>query len=256
MSKINGFVGAIVALALVGCGPSDAVVDETVTGEEAAVEGELLRSYPGLAEGSAEALGLLRLANEGSLAQLSSRTEANAPARTARSIIAARSGPDGVEGTADDRPFLTLTQFFAVRYVGLATVRNMLAYAQAHGYVEVLRRYQVSAQLMNGEDWPGHPAPRTTGAFELTVRGSTTVRITGRMTSTGAVNVEVPIAADGRFQSVTKLGWQDSSQVWGRFTNGALTAFGAVDAHMLPGGSYEYYWMSVSPTSFVVAEVP
>lgn len=119
--------------ALSGCGPATAELaegpDELVTDEAS------LTSYPGLTEGSPEALGVLRVANESSLATLASSQGVGIPSRTAKSMVAVRSGPDGQEPTADDRPFTTLKQLFAVKYVGKATVDHLLAYAKAHGYV-------------------------------------------------------------------------------------------------------------------------
>jgi hypothetical protein len=121
--------------ALSACGPGTADLGEA--SDELATEEASLASYPGLTEGAPEALGVLRVANESSLATLSSSNGAGIPSRTAKSVVAVRSGPDGQEPTADDRPFATLKQLFAVRYVGKVTVDRLLAYAKAHGYVKL-----------------------------------------------------------------------------------------------------------------------
>jgi len=55
--------------------------------------------------------------------------------RAARRIVEYRNGFDGVAGTADDEPFLTIEHLDDVPYVGLAALRRLLEYAEANGYL-------------------------------------------------------------------------------------------------------------------------
>jgi len=124
---------ALTAIALSGCGVGVVEVDEG--GDDLALGESSLSSYPGLTEGSRDAIGVLKLANEASQPQLTQSAGVGLVSRTAKSILAARNGPDGLELTADDRPFTSLSKLFAVRYVGVVSVRRLLDYARAHGYV-------------------------------------------------------------------------------------------------------------------------
>ena len=54
--------------------------------------------------------------------------------RSATNVIAHRDGPDGVHGTADDRPFETVRQVDGVKGVGLATMESLVYYAIEHGF--------------------------------------------------------------------------------------------------------------------------
>jgi hypothetical protein len=87
----------------------------------------------GISDGSPEALGVLRVANESSLSTL--RSDVGLSSRTAKNIVAYRAGSDHVLGTADDRSIATLAELDAIRYVGPIAFRELLAYAEAQGYV-------------------------------------------------------------------------------------------------------------------------
>ncbi|GEM_PF-2787573 len=113
----------LTAMALTGCGPDGMEVDQTP--DERGVEESSLTSFAGLAEGSPDARGVLKLVNEGSLAQLT--TGAGVVSRTAKSILARR-----VAG-----PIATLAQLYAVKYVGVVSMQHLLDYARAHGYVSL-----------------------------------------------------------------------------------------------------------------------
>lgn len=232
-----------VLLVFLGCGVDDAVIEEAAL--DTAESDSALKSYPGLVEDSMDALGVLRLANEGTLALLASEREVNLPARTARSMIAIRSGPDGVAGTPDDRPFRTLSELYAVRYVGTVSVRNLLTYARAHGYVP--KRYQLTVQAKNGEDWPNHPAPRTTYTFELRVE-SLQVHVSGTTTQ-GYLSETLPLTIDANGQGTFSRGssqtWPTRLQVAGRVQPSGVDSFWLLDARYAPGSQgYDYFWMS------------
>jgi hypothetical protein len=125
-------VAALAAISLSACGVG--VSDVDAAEDDSAVEESQLSSYPGLTEGSRDAIGVLKLATEGSQAQLGA-TGAGVEWRTVKSILATRNGPDGIAMTADDRPYTTLAKLYAVRYVGPVTMSRLIAYARAHGYV-------------------------------------------------------------------------------------------------------------------------
>jgi len=104
--------------------------DDSFTGDDKADSG-------GVAEGSRQAKGVLRVANEASLETL----RASAPDgvglsdRTVDNIGDVRLGDDGLPGTADDGHFATLAQLDAVPFVGPIAFHKLLAYAEAHGFV-------------------------------------------------------------------------------------------------------------------------
>lgn len=113
----------LTAMALAGCGPGAEEADDGP--DTLAVDESSLTSFPGLTEGSADARGVLKLVNEGSLAQLT--TGAGVVSRTAKSILARR----------DVSPLTTLAQLYAVKYVGTVSMQHLLDYARAHGYVSL-----------------------------------------------------------------------------------------------------------------------
>jgi hypothetical protein len=87
----------------------------------------------GVVEGSPQAVGVLRVANETSLADLEGAV--GLVRRAAENIVAYRVGDDGVERTVDDRSFTTLAELDAVPYVGAIAFAHLLTYAKAKGYV-------------------------------------------------------------------------------------------------------------------------
>jgi hypothetical protein len=86
----------------------------------------------GIIDGSPEALGVLRVANEETVHDLH---DAGVSTRAAENIVAYRDGDDGTPGTADDATFDTLTLLDAVPYVGPVAFRHLLDEAREKGYV-------------------------------------------------------------------------------------------------------------------------
>jgi hypothetical protein len=86
-----------------------------------------------LAEGSALAKGVLKLANEASFELLDG--DVGLSARSARNLIAFRAGADRALGTADDRKIDTLATLDGIPYIGPVSLDHLLAYAEDHGYV-------------------------------------------------------------------------------------------------------------------------
>ncbi len=93
----------------------------------------------GIEDGSPEARGVLRVANETSLDVLDDSTRQGGVGldrRAAQNIVAYRLGDDGIAGTSDDERFDTLAELDAVPYVGPVVFAKLLAYADANGYSE------------------------------------------------------------------------------------------------------------------------
>jgi murein DD-endopeptidase MepM/ murein hydrolase activator NlpD len=82
---------------------------------------------------SADAVRALRVANGANAAVL--QADANLSSGAANSIVARRAGPDGIDGSSDDRPFYTLAELGAVQEVDAATLNDLAAYGRAHSEV-------------------------------------------------------------------------------------------------------------------------
>jgi hypothetical protein len=76
---------------------------------------------------------VLRVANELDFHALD--VDVPLSSRAARNIVTRRAGPDGIDGDGDDVPYQSLAQLDAVPYVGPASLKAMLAYAEAAGWV-------------------------------------------------------------------------------------------------------------------------
>lgn len=91
----------------------------------------------GVEEGSPEAIAVLSLVNEASLATLDDPASTGAvglDTRAAHNIVAYRLGDDGVEGTDDDEAFDDLAELDAIPYVGPRAFGKLLEYALEHDY--------------------------------------------------------------------------------------------------------------------------
>jgi phosphatidylserine/phosphatidylglycerophosphate/cardiolipin synthase-like enzyme len=89
----------------------------------------------GIDEGSPEALGVLKLVNDGAETAATLKSGAGVSTRVANNIVKHRDGADGVAGTADDDKFDTLAELDAIPYVGPATLNALLERARDKGYV-------------------------------------------------------------------------------------------------------------------------
>jgi len=130
MIRISALVG-IVAMAL---GTLPACVEEEVEDGEADafVDG---KADGGIAEGSAEALGVLALVNDPTMTAAKLKADAHLTARVSGNIAKHRDGADGQPGTADDDRYDTLAELDAVPYVGPATLNALLELARDRGLV-------------------------------------------------------------------------------------------------------------------------
>src|SRR5262245_5585687 len=86
--------------------------------------------------GSPEARAILALVNDPKVGLRELDIDAGLTKTAAVNILAHRNGPDGIVGTADDNPFEDITELDAVSGVGDATLRALLAYADANGYLD------------------------------------------------------------------------------------------------------------------------
>ena len=116
----------VIGLAACATDASEDGVNDSFTGDGKADTG-------GISEGTPEALGALRVANEASRTEL--RSGVGLSSRAAANIVAFRLGDDGTPGTADDRSFSTLAELDAVPYVGPIAFGKLVAYAKANGEI-------------------------------------------------------------------------------------------------------------------------
>ncbi len=84
------------------------------------------------------ALGVLALLNDVATTEVFLDEGLGLDSRAASRIIAHRQGPDGVDGSADDDRFDTVTELDEVGYVGEATLQALGEAAWELGYVPVL----------------------------------------------------------------------------------------------------------------------
>ncbi len=124
MNIIKIALVAALASCAVSAEPEDGADDAFLTDGKA--DGSIV-------DGSPEAAGVLRVAN--TLDYTTLHGDVKLGAKTARSLISARNGADGIPGTADDVTFTTLEQLDAVPYIGPIALGHMLAYAKAQGWV-------------------------------------------------------------------------------------------------------------------------
>lgn len=96
-------------------------------------DGPRVPSQPLPLEGSPTALGMLRVVNELSFADLDH--EVGLDRQAATSIVAYRSGPDARLGTADDRYVDDLAQLDALYWLGPENLWRIQAFALAEGWV-------------------------------------------------------------------------------------------------------------------------
>ena len=128
------FVSTLVGLSIVaGCG--EPLESPNSADPAASSSPEIAARTQGLSvtEGSPEARGIVRVANEVTAAVLTAQVRLTAA--QAAAIVAYRNGPDGTAGTTDDRRFTTVAQIDAVPGIGEASITKLLTYATAQGYV-------------------------------------------------------------------------------------------------------------------------
>ncbi|MBS2015376.1 MAG: hypothetical protein JST00_20985 [Deltaproteobacteria bacterium] len=91
------------------------------------------RDIGGLTEGSPEAMAVLFVANQSTVDAL--RTSGKLTRAAAIALVKRRDGADATRGTADDRPFSTLSDLSSVCGIGSASIRSLLTWASGQGLV-------------------------------------------------------------------------------------------------------------------------
>lgn len=118
---------------LLACGtPPDAPDELDEAAEAAFLDGDVVLDSA-IRDGAPEARAVLRLANVADAAQLGAVVGLGP--RAVAGILAARSGSDATDGTADDTPLRTLATLDAVPHVGYRSWSRLIAQADATGLV-------------------------------------------------------------------------------------------------------------------------
>lgn len=123
---------AALFLLAAACSEATEPVDSQGEGEhESFLAGGKADFHTGVEEGSLEAQGILLIVNTFSFEELDSFLDV----RSARSIIAFRSGPDGILGTSDDRVIYNLAALDALSWVGPDALRRLRDHMIEHDLI-------------------------------------------------------------------------------------------------------------------------
>ncbi len=117
MSRFVVFV-----FALFGCAPDQAAFNNAETARV-------------IEEGTPEASGVIAFLNDSSTTFTILDVDAALDSPAATNLIAHRNGPDGTFGTGDDDRYGDIAEVDAVKQVGDATLRSLLSYAEAEGWI-------------------------------------------------------------------------------------------------------------------------
>jgi hypothetical protein len=109
------------------CAPGTSALDVTVDGDYTA-------NTKAVSEGSVEATAMLAFLNDPATTMTVLDYQVPLDKRAAGNLIGHRDGGDGASGTSDDDLFGTVAEVDAVRWVGVATIDRLAAYALALGY--------------------------------------------------------------------------------------------------------------------------
>jgi len=136
-------MNAALAFALVlSAGCADQISDPTDPLDDAFLSADGKSDDFSIVDGSPEALGVLRVANELSESKLSKTSGVSLGARVAKNILGAR-------------PFATLKSLDAVPYVGKVSFGKLIDYAKANGFVPVRNALSHSAKATR-VGWSGY----------------------------------------------------------------------------------------------------
>ncbi|MAQ18015.1 MAG: hypothetical protein CMN30_24860 [Sandaracinus sp.] len=93
-------------------------------------------TFPVVTEGSVEEAAVLAFVNDAATTVTVLDDEVPLDARAATNLVARRDGADGVWGTADDAPFVSIADLDSVPWVGSAAIDALLAHARANGWLD------------------------------------------------------------------------------------------------------------------------
>ncbi len=158
-----GLGAVLLGLLSVGC--SDAG-DEPRDGEDEAFVVDGKSDVFGIAEGSAKACAVRKLAALASFDELDDDVKLNRQA--VAKIVAYRDGRDKLATTSDDELFETLAELDAVKYVGKASFTQMVKYVGKHPEYAC---GQVAVQLLAFNDFHGNLKPPS-GSSGVIVTGA------------------------------------------------------------------------------------
>jgi hypothetical protein len=121
--RLTSCAGLLWAVGLLGCGaPEEAAEDDAEANEVV------------FAEGSREARAAVAFVNDASTDAARLKAAGVTTNTTANAIVKKRDGADGLAGTGDDAPFVTLGEIDAVKGIGPVTVKSLAAFAIARDF--------------------------------------------------------------------------------------------------------------------------
>lgn len=157
------WIAAVPVLSMIlACGSGDsapAAEDGDGADDSFVVDGKT--DIAGIAEGTAEACGVLRVANDSTFEELDKAV--GLASNAAQNIAAVRAGADGVMKTADDGYFDSLAELDAVKYVGPKSFSKMAGHASGNGWT----CKEVELQVLSISDLHGQLDPVSTAAGKV-----------------------------------------------------------------------------------------
>jgi hypothetical protein len=132
---MNGNVALVsILLSISACALSPDEEAGDAEHERFVAEGGGKEDTGGIAEGTAQALGVLHVANTLTEAQL--RSAVGLSTAAAANISAYKQGDDEVAGTADDEQYETLAELDSIPFVGPIAFGKLVTYAEAEGFTD------------------------------------------------------------------------------------------------------------------------
>lgn len=145
---------ALVAIATLGCDSGESLDGGADPADAAFLEEG--KADGAIAEGSPQAIGALRVANEATKDVLSKSSGVGLGTRTTDEVLKVRNGKDKKAGTADDVKFTTLKQLDAVPYVGPSSLAKLVAYADKQGWITAPSTTSPLAAQARRTPWSGY----------------------------------------------------------------------------------------------------
>ncbi len=222
MCSWSSTVVALALGALIGC----------VDGErgDGAVSDPEKSDTGGIAEATAEALGVLRVANSATVDEL--ERVAKLEARAADNIGAYRLGDDREPATMDDEQFESLAELDAVPYVDGRAFRALLAYAQDRGFV-------VEGKVFPAKIWMNSVFISTHVGVGAAVEGYDTATFSWEKFDRPS-EVSAMVSPEGRFQihyAGRAITPSNGDRILARFTGPSAAPVGCSFSYHYDGGA-------------------